>query len=300
VIPSTHYSPLAEAVDTHVHTSPDVLPRRQWDRDAVNAAADARMAAIVIKSHTSPTSPRAAIANQQQDAVWVVGGVVLNHAVGGINPEAVRVSLAHGGKIVWMPTLCADNHIRYMRSGVSDQHLAALTSCIACNHAPIQIRGAGGSLLPEVVSVLDLIAESDAVLATGHLAAEESALLIRTARSRKVTRILVTHPEAPQIRMPRELQIELADAGATFERCYYSILDGHITPETMLENARATGPGGTVLATDLGQSHNPLPVDGLTAFREALHAVGMTDDEWGDFACRNGRRLVDLASKTGS
>ena len=287
-------------MDTHIHTAPDVVPRRQCDREAVEAAATAGMAAIVLKSHTSPTSPRAAIANSQQDAIMVAGGVVLNHAVGGINTEAVRVSLGLGGKIVWMPTVCADNHIRYMRSGVSDHHLAALTSCVACHHAPIRIQDAGGSLLPEVLTLIDLIAESDAVLATGHLAAEESALLIRTARSKNVTRILVTHPEAPQIRMPRELQTELADAGATFERCYYSILEGYTTPEAMLEDARATGPDGTVLATDLGQTHNPLPVDGLMAFREALNAVGMTDNEWGDFACRNGRRLLDLAPEKGS
>ncbi|HKZ25788.1 MAG TPA: DUF6282 family protein, partial [Acidimicrobiia bacterium] len=49
--PETHI--LRGAIDTHIHSSPDVLPRRQADREVVADADTAGMAAIVLKNHTS-------------------------------------------------------------------------------------------------------------------------------------------------------------------------------------------------------------------------------------------------------
>ena len=43
----------------------------------------------------------------------VLFGIVLNNVVGGFNPYAVEHTAAMGGKIVWLPTLAAENHLAW-------------------------------------------------------------------------------------------------------------------------------------------------------------------------------------------
>ena len=53
-------------------------------------------------------------------------GIVLNNVVGGFNPYAVEhTAAAMGGKIVWLPTLAAENHLRLgeeIRLGAPGHH----------------------------------------------------------------------------------------------------------------------------------------------------------------------------------
>ena len=284
--PETHI--LRGAIDTHIHSSPDVLPRRQADREVVADADTAGMAAVVLKNHTSPTAARAAIAGESARTT-VLGGIVLNHSCGGLNPHAVRDTLALGGKIIWMPTISAENHLRYLRSQDADPYIQAITPSMSNG-----ISLADGSTLAAVGEILDLIAEVDAVLATGHLSVDETAWLASEARRRGVTRILVTHPEAPQIKMSLDVQRELAGVGVMFERCYYSLVAGTATVASMLETMRSVGVDSTVLATDLGQVNNPPPVEGFALFRSAMEESGMSGDEWQLVACDNPARLLGI------
>ncbi len=279
---------LRGAIDTHVHSSPDVLPRRQSDREVVADADAAGMAAIVLKNHTSPTAARAAIAGESVRTA-VLGGIVLNHPCGGLNPHAVRTTLTLGGRVIWMPTISAENHLRYLRSREADPHIQAITPSMAEG-----ISLPDGGMPAAVGEILDLIAEVDAVLATGHLSVDETVGLAHEARRRGVTHILVTHPEAPQIEMPLDVQRELAGIGAMFERCYYSLLDDTAIAASMLETMRSVGVGSTVLATDLGQVHNPPPVEGFASFRSVMEELGMSGDEWRTVACDNPARLLGI------
>ncbi len=121
------------------------------------------MAAIILKNHLVPTA-RAALADEVSADIAVFGGIALNHSCSGLNPEAVRVTLALRGKVVWMPTVCADNHLRYVSSQNPDRHVQAIT---ACREDGLSVVGSGARLVDEVGQILDLIAEADAVLATG-------------------------------------------------------------------------------------------------------------------------------------
>src|ERR1700682_4450570 len=97
--------PLVGAIDTHVHSAPDTIARKQDDIELARTAAAAGMRAIVLKSHHFPTADRAALAQRYVEGVIVLGGLVLNAtAAGGLNPEAVRSAITVGGKVFWLPT----------------------------------------------------------------------------------------------------------------------------------------------------------------------------------------------------
>ena len=84
------------AVDLHVHSYPCVFQRRVDDRQAAQAAADAGMAAIVLKCHHESTVSRAYLLQREFPNLKIFGGVVLNQFVGGINPAAAEVALRMG------------------------------------------------------------------------------------------------------------------------------------------------------------------------------------------------------------
>ena len=81
---------LAGSIDIHVHSLPDDRPR---SIDAIDVARQARMRgmrAIVLKNHFDSTAPLAWVVSKVVPDMQVIGGVVLNRAIGGINPAAVE------------------------------------------------------------------------------------------------------------------------------------------------------------------------------------------------------------------
>ena len=281
--------PLHQAIDSHVHASPDVVARVQDALDLSRAAAAAGMRALVFKSHHFSTVDRVQLLRRVVPGIQLIGGIVLNEtACGGLNVEAVRVSLELGGRIVWLPTVSAENHIRWMHRGAVSSHLRNLTRG---EHAVPVSRD--GRLVRILDDILRLAGQFDAVLGTGHLSPEETRLVVRRARALGVGRIVVTHPEAPLVAMPIELQCELAKKGAIFERCYLSLVDG-MPAEEMLAQIRAVGVESTILATDLGQQGNEPPVEGMRAFHDALVGAGMREQEWTLMASINPSRLLGV------
>src|SRR6266478_10035360 len=101
---------LEGAVDLHVHSSPDVDPRRFDDIELAREAVRAGMSALLIKSHQNSTVERASLVSKIVPEIRVYGGLVLNDTVGGLNPAAVRLALRMGAKEIWMPTRSARNH----------------------------------------------------------------------------------------------------------------------------------------------------------------------------------------------
>ena len=56
---ATEESPLSGAIEFHVHTAPDVVPRLWDDQQLVEAAEAAGLRAVVLKNHVLPTGDRA-------------------------------------------------------------------------------------------------------------------------------------------------------------------------------------------------------------------------------------------------
>lgn len=253
---------LSGLIDTHVHTAPDVRPRSLDDIEAARQAAEAGMRAVVLKSHVTCTADRASVALKVVSGVRVFGGLALNEAVGGLNPVAVEAALGLGARIIWMPTISAQNHIVKHGGPASG----------------ISLLGEDGELLPVLSDILDLIRQHDAILATGHVSVRETVALVRGARVAGVRKVVVTHPEVPWVDMSAGTQGELRDLGAYFERCYVSSLSvgGGVPFAHLVSDIREVGVGSTVLATDFGAAMLPPAVDGMRAYVAALLAHGFS------------------------
>lgn len=269
---------LEGAIDLHVHSAPDVDPRRFDDIDLAREAARAGMGGLLIKSHQSSTVERAYLVSRVVPDITVLGGLVLNETVGGLNPAAVQLAVRLGAAEIWMPTRSARNH--RARHG----HPGGLT-----------VLNEQGHLRPEVEAILATIAEGGCILGTGHLSPEEVQVLVPRAREVGVRRILVTHPEWHTTFYPIDLQRELAAHGDVFfERCFVSTTHrcGY-TPFSTIEQAIAdVGVESTVIATDLGQPDTPAPTEGLRLYAEKLRSVGFSPDDLRRMMRDNAQRLL--------
>jgi hypothetical protein len=271
---------LTGLVDMHIHTAPDVRPRRVDDLGAARQAAEAGMRAILFKSHVTCTADRATIAQQVVPDVHVFGSVTLNDAIGGLNPAAVEVALGLGARVVWMPTISARNHIL--------KHGGALSG--------ISLLAENGRLQPTLFEIFDLVKEHNVILATGHVSAQEIVALVRAAISAGLRKVLVTHPEVPWVDMPADEQEKLRDLGATFERCYVSSLPvgGNVPFARIVSDIRQVGVDSTVLTTDFGVATLPTPVDGMRTYLAAVLAAGFSQQQVRLMAGENPARLLGL------
>lgn len=251
---------LEGVVDLHIHTSPDVRPRLMDDIQMARAAAEIGMKAILLKSHHTLTADRASIAEKQVKGLRVFGSLALNHAVGGLNPAAVENALAFGAREIWMPTLTAQNHVRY--SNTSGQGISILDN--------------NNKMKPVVFDILELIAAADVILGTGHLSVEEIIRLVKAAHEMKVGKILITHPELPIVAMPLSIQQQLCNKYVFFERCFLVNVVYGIALETMIEAIKLTGVESNVMATDLGQKNTPSPMDGMRIFIKGFLENGLS------------------------
>lgn len=285
----------AGIIDTHVHTAPDALPRKQDDYEMAQDADRAEYRAIVLKSHHTVTAARATMQQRHVQDVEVFGGVVMNvHATGGINPYAIEVALKLGAKVVWMPTITSSNQIRYGREvGIKSSNLKHLGTIEGDG---LDVLDDEGRPTADLCKVFDLMAEAGATLATGHISAAESMVVVPEARRRGVKNVIITHPELLCISMTIEQQLELAQLGGVyFERvlsCTMPSSDG--IPMTVLaEAARTVGVDTTIMASDFGQAHNVPPVEGLKGYIAQMRDLGFTQDQLETMTALNpGRALL--------
>ena len=113
--PPPKVSPAVGVIDMHVHSHPDVFGRNMDDIDVATLAKARGMRGILLKNHISETASRAALVMKVVPGIEVFGGIVLNNAVGGINPDAVEwMHRVYGGrgKVVWLPTFESDKHVK--------------------------------------------------------------------------------------------------------------------------------------------------------------------------------------------
>ena len=113
---------LRGAVDLHIYTEPDSLPRSIDALEAARLARDRGMRAIVLKHHYESTAGLAYLARKLYPGIEVFGGVDMDLTVGGLNPRAVEymTQVTGGfGKFVWMPTNDAEAQVRFSKQARS-------------------------------------------------------------------------------------------------------------------------------------------------------------------------------------
>ena len=255
--PKTANDLMRGAIDLHVHSEPDIVPRLMDDLDLAAAARGAGMAAILLKNHYLMTADRARIVQKAVPGIHVFGGLVLNvPACGGLNVDAVRAAIDLGAKAIWLPTISATNYIEHY-ARAAPGHIGARAQ--RYRSIPVPVLDASGAPTRELSDILALVADAGVILGTGHLSARETKAVADAALRAGVTRVLVNHPEIWSINMSVDDQRELAARGATFERCICSATnDSHdVTPLQIADHIRAVGAASTVMATDYGQVVSP-------------------------------------------
>jgi hypothetical protein len=290
------------AIDLHLHATYGGKPRRQDMLEVARDAAKAGMRAIVCKSKDACTVEAANIVRTVVEGVEVFGGVVLDSAVGGLNPHAVKSCLAMGGRIVWMPCLDSAWTLKKvaedLRGGTQIyQHLIDAKG----KGAGISIlKGglSGSELLPEVREIISLIAEKGVILDTSHLSPRESLILVKEARKAGVEKILITHVNSDLINATIEEQKELARLGAylmhTIAQCLPSPLRDAQPFQAVMDMINAVGPAHCVLATDLGGFNYPTAVEGLRMFVTAMLMGGMKEKDVEQMVKINPAYLLNL------
>ncbi|NRA38955.1 MAG: hypothetical protein HRU15_12495, partial [Planctomycetes bacterium] len=113
-------------------------------------------------------------------------------------------------------------------------------------------------LLPETIRICELIAEHDAVLATGHISPAESLLLLQAAKKVGVKRMVVTHASQTVPNMSVDDQKRCVDLGAYIEHSFLSCakIAVPIPLEQMLKQIQEVGSEHCILSSDFGQLPN--------------------------------------------
>jgi hypothetical protein len=291
--PPPRVSPAAGVIDMHVHSHPDVFGRSMDDIDVATLARAKGMRGILLKNHVATTADRAALVMKVVPGIEVWGGIVLNNAVGGINPAAVEwMHRMYGGrgKVVWLPTFDSDKHIKTLvdkdKSGI--------------------VVAPGGTVTPQLEEVLKTIARENLILATGHVHPEEVVAVTKKARELGVKNILVTHglTNIPGLTMAQAK--EVADQGAMIEVCYLQFLTGpnaqyawmkhwsEVSGKIVAEAVKQIGAKSIVLSTDLGQQGNMTHPDGIENMIAAVKAAGVPEADIDIMLRKNPAKLLGL------
>ncbi|MCL2419418.1 MAG: DUF6282 family protein [Conexibacteraceae bacterium] len=297
--------------DMHVHIDPDFVTRIIDDIGLARRCVELGLAGFQMKSHYTSTAERARTVNAAVPGARALGAIVLNRAVGGINPLAVEIAAREGARTVWMPTVNSINEMEevhsfapgapmpvWMKFEVSLREAGVQPEPVAVLDASGDVSGdasgdpPGRGLLPAVHDVFTVAARHQLVLATGHLARDEIFAVVAGALAAGINDVVVTHPEFPSQNLSIAEQTELANGGALLERCFTTPYTGKVTWEHVFAGVRATGVENNVLSTDLGQVFNPPVEDGLALFADKFLEAGFTEEEVHTMAVANTRRLA--------
>jgi hypothetical protein len=287
---------LVGAIDPHVHSGPSIAPRGVDHLELLREASAAGFAAVVTKDHDYSGVMTAALISKHYPELKtkIYSSIVLNNVVGGMNPYAVEHTAAMGGKVVWMPTLAAENHLRWEKTA-SFAHPASTQKIRPAQGIPVL--DADRKVRDDVKEVLDVIAKNDMVLASGHLHVSETWLVFEEAKRRGVRKITLTHPEEIVDASLNDVK-GIAAMGAFVEHSLCMFIEGSkfkVRESDELRNfIDAAGVDQTVLASDLGQTGTLSPLEGFRRGIRLCIDLGYTDDDIRKMVSTNAARMLGI------
>jgi Family of unknown function (DUF6282) len=283
---------ITNAVDLHCHFGPDTIGGSlesplMHGISALQAAREAAAeghAALVLKSHSFASPALAAAMTEAVPGLQVFGGICTDLPSGGLNVAAVESALAIGARIVWLPTI-------HSHQDASRRDPTGATG--------LRVVDESGRIVPEVQEMFAMIRQKGAVLATGHVSADEHFAVVREfARSGKV---LVTHAgeELAGPRLTAAQCAELAALGATIEltalTCQNVLGTKGKSPAEMASMIATIGADHCTLSTDYGWSSTiPRPAAGLRDFVESLWEQGITEADLTGMVSGKPGKLLEL------
>lgn len=288
-------------IDIHVHGAPagGWLAGRPTVIQTTMAASEQKVGGLVFKDHNTMTNNFGQIVNEAMEIVKslkaekgedftptkLYGGIVLNEAVGGLNPTAVRTALAGYGDCVevWLPSLSAKWQIDniYAERGLPSP-------------GGIVISEDNGDMVPEMAEILDIMADYNnnsegrrVALAACHVSNREKFDLLRYIKKRGMDIDVVIDHVTQQLTIATEEEMnEMLDLGAYLQFAETSCVpwtgmqdwvinfDFSFTVLKNLLNKR--GAEHLCLCSDSGQpSHEFVP--GWRSFLKTLLAQGVSE-----------------------
>lgn len=259
---------LKGSYDVHIHTAPDVTPRKCTDLELAKRYLAAGMSGAVVKCHFAETASRAALLNEQFPGLRFAGGVVLNRSMGGLNAAAVERCGQLGGRYVWFPTMESRAYQAYQHRNEPDADLSQFLPVLDEN----------GDLLPAALEVLDAAAKYHMLVGTGHISAREGMALVPEAAKRGLTLVL-THADNPADQYTVEQQVEAVKQGAIVEHCFFTTYYGRVSIEEIARQVRAVGCENVLMASDFGQVKSPYSDEGIDQYQQLLAGQGFSEEE---------------------
>ena len=285
---------IKETLDLHVHVGPEVLPRK-YTAGALVETEKGKLGGVCLKSHFFATTPFIRELKSVPKNFRLVGSIVLNNAVGGLNPEAITAaaSLSDDPIVVWFPTISAQEFLDQSEYEIRPEWVTGT------NYRPrksSEVKGIritkDSRLTVEAVDVLQTIKKVGAVLATGHVSWQESQCLVEEARKMEIRSIIVTHPIYQLIEMPVVVQKELTQRGAFIEVCYSMFSIDGVPIRKIADQIKTVGVESCIMSSDVGQVKSPSPSSAVFDFVKRLELEGFAQDDFYQMLVTNPHRLI--------
>ena len=247
------------AIDFHVHGGPDAYMPAPYDElDIAIEACKFGMKAIVFKCQALSTARSTRLVQKEvnkwaeehnKKKIGIFGGVVLNYAMGGLNPEAVSACYRLGGKFVWLPSLDASFHHKVMGTP-----------------GGIEVLDEKGRIVPPLREIFAMIAEVDMVLALGHQGTRERFILIDEAKKAGIKRIELTHPNQVSNKMTVDQMKAAADKGLYIGYYCTNFRPLQWSWDEFMQVYKIVGPDRIIAATDCGIFMSPSPLEAMRLY----------------------------------
>jgi len=287
-------------IDIHVHGAPagGWLAGRPTVVHTTMEASKEKVYALVFKDHNTMTNNFSQMINEAFDIIKakdgpesdftptkLYGGIVLNYPVGGLNPNAVKTCLGYGDCVeVWLPSTSA----RFQLNKIAEEQ--GLT-----NNTGVYV-SENGVLLPEMIEILDMMAEYNAnaegkrvALSACHVSNEEKFDVLRYVKNKGMDiDVIIDHITQELTIATEEEMLEMIDLGATLEFAETScvpwtgmqdwIVNFDFSFNVLKSLIAKRGTDNIVLCSDSGQpSHEFVP--GWRSFLKTLIAQGVAYDD---------------------
>ena len=258
--------------DIHIHAAPDSKGRSVNELGLSRQAKAAGYRSVMFKSNDFSCHDRAYLVREALPDFECFGSLCMNRVHGDkVNVAAVQAALKTTGnycRCIWLPTQDAAFQVKMHKQPGPG----------------IPVLDASGKVLPEVVRVMELCAEADIILASGHSSPTETLILAQKAQEVGVEKFVVTHANSLIWKMTHDQVKRAVELGAWIEFCYLNCLWGPGTglPDMERQSVEeftafvSIAPERSFISTDLGQVGLPNPLEGMRACISALTGSGVT------------------------